>query len=66
MIPNDQPLRKQTITRMINTVENNIEDAPENYSDWEKEFIQSVLHQMNIKGDISSRQCEILERIYDK
>ena len=37
-----------------------------NLSDWEKEFIQSIDHQLNTlsKPYLSHKQAEILERIY--
>jgi len=33
-------------------------------SEWEEEFINSIFEQLTKKGSISSRQSEILERIY--
>lgn len=65
MIPNDQPLRKQTIERMLNSLTRNLEEATE-FTEWEKDFIQSVDEQFGLKGDISSKQAEIIERLYDK
>ena len=63
MIPNDQPLRRQTISRMIFA----IIDHPENeLTAWEQDFIASIEEQFKNRGDLSNKQCEILEKIYDK
>ena len=66
MIPNDQPLRKQTIERMINHLIKAIERDSRDLSSWESDFIQSISEQFESRGDLSSKQCEILERLYDK
>ncbi len=65
MISNDQPLRSQMIERMINHF---IKQDPDDLSisEWEKDFIFSVNEQFQRKGDLSNKQCEILEKIYDK
>lgn len=63
MIPNDQPLRYEMIERMINYLMR----SPHKLNDtFEKEFVTSVAFQFDAKGDLSQKQCEILERIYDK
>lgn len=62
MIPNDQPARKQMIERMITTLTAN----ESNLTKWELIFLGSVSNQFNKKGDLSDKQCEILEQIYDK
>lgn len=64
MIPNDQPLRKQMIDRMLNDImkDPNTRDL----SKWEEDFVSSVYDQFIDKGNLSQKQCEILERIYDK
>jgi hypothetical protein len=64
MIPNDQPLRKQTIERMLNVLVRRCED--DECTEWERNFIQSVNDQFDIKSDLSNKQCEIIERLYDK
>jgi hypothetical protein len=61
MIPNDQPLRQQTIRRMLEALIDR-----EFLTKWESDFIQSIAEQFDKKGDLSDRQCEILERLYDK
>lgn len=67
MIPNDQPLRKQTIERMIDKLMDNLySDNFESCTEWEHEFIISINDQFKNKSDLSNRQCEILEKIYDK
>lgn len=62
MIAHDQPLRSQMIKRMIET----IKKSPDVFTDWEVNFIESISNQFETKGDLSNKQCEILERIYDK
>lgn len=62
MIPNDQPLRSTVIKRMLETVNKNMQYLTE----WEQDFIYSVYDQFEKKGDLSLKQTEILERIYDK
>ena len=64
MIPNDQPLRGQTIERMLMSCLKRIDE--DQYSQWESDFIKSISEQFNFKGDLSTKQCEILERLYDK
>ena len=65
MIPNDQPGRKEMINRMINTIYG-MNDRDDHLTGWESDFIDSILDQFRSKGDLSNKQCEILERIYDK
>jgi hypothetical protein len=62
MIPNDQPLRKDMIERMLVSLETNNEKL----SEWELDFVVSVREQFGIRSNLSDRQCEILERLYDK
>lgn len=66
MIPNDQPARKQMIERMIKYVIRTSEESEGIYTAWEIEFIESIDGQFLHKGDLTNKQCEILERIYDK
>jgi hypothetical protein len=62
MIPNDQPARKQMIELMLSVLTNpNIE-----LTNWESDFIVSIDNQFENRGNLSDRQCEILEKIYDK
>lgn len=63
MIPNDQPARKQMIKRMIEYL---IDPLLEDLNEWECDFIWSIKDQIDKGKDLSSKQCEILERIYDK
>lgn len=60
MISNDKIERKKMIDRMITACEDN------ELTKWENDFITSVGIQFTDKGDLTDRQCEILERIYDK
>lgn len=39
-------------------------DNSENLSNWEQEFVTSVESQLKLRGQLSRRQEEILERIY--
>lgn len=66
MIPNDQPLRNLTIKRMIGRLSIDVFQFPENYSKWEQDFIESISDQFLEKKDLTNKQCEILERLYDK
>lgn len=61
MIPNDQPLREQTIKRMLEYCM-----KMDGVTKWESDFIDSINEQFLHKGDLSTKQCEILERLYDK
>jgi hypothetical protein len=62
MIPNDQPARKQMIELMLSVLTNpKIE-----LTNWESDFIVSIDNQFENRGNLSDRQCEILEKIYDK
>ena len=63
MIPNDQPSRKQTISTILVAI-HDYGHVP--LTPWEEEFINSIYEQFDEKGDLSNKQCEILERIYDK
>jgi hypothetical protein len=65
MIPNDQPLRGQTIKRMLNFLVNKVQIETDSMTDWEKGFILSVADYFERKSDLSLKQTEILERIYD-
>jgi hypothetical protein len=62
VIPNDQPARRDMIDRMLHSLIRTIDDL----TSWEQDFIQSIAGQFDRKGDLSDKQCEILERIYDK
>ena len=64
MIPNDEPLRSQTLERMINHLL--FFHNYENLTKWEQDFIASVKTYFDSNSKISTRQCEIIERLYDK
>lgn len=66
MIPNDQPLRRQTLERMLDHLSKRVMVEDEVYTAWEVEFIDSVCYQFLDKGDLSNKQCEIVERLYNK
>jgi hypothetical protein len=61
MIPNDLERRKKMITYMIEGCK-----TKEDLTTWESDFILSIEEQFEQKGNLSNRQCEILEKIYDK
>jgi hypothetical protein len=63
MIPTDPTLRKPIIERMIDECENAKEDL---LTEWEHNFVESIKSQYVSRGNLSDRQCEILEKIYDK
>lgn len=65
MIPNDQPLRGQTLLRMLTSLTKNLDDATE-FTEWERDFIRSANEQFDLKGNLSNKQAEIIERLYDK
>ena len=60
MIPSDQPLRSQMIKRMLSVLEDTTK-----LTKWESDFITSVSEQFELKGNLSQKQCEIIERLYD-
>lgn len=41
-------------------------DDSDNLTKWECDFIESANGQFAFKENLSDRQCEILEKIYDK
>jgi hypothetical protein len=55
--PKPQELLQQWIDDIL-------EEASDNLSDWESSFVDSVHSQLNRKGQLSERQEEILEKIY--
>lgn len=61
MIPNDQPARGEMINRMLHTLLTTNPDL----TSWKLDFISSLDEQFEKKGNLSQKQCEILERIYD-
>lgn len=64
MIPNDQPERGQMIKRMLDVLLD--ESCRIDLTKWESDFIFSLNDQFEKRRNLSNRQCEILERIYDK
>lgn len=65
MIPHDQPLRKETIEKMLRVCNDEIGNGVLT-DKWESDFIESIASQFEKKSDLTDSQCEILERIYDK
>lgn len=43
-----------------------IEGAWEHCTEWEQNFLESCEKQFARKGDLSDKQMDVLERIYDK
>ncbi len=64
MIPNDEPLRTQVINRMLSKLLN--AEVYESLTEWEQNFTSSIDSQLSDKRKLSMKQCEILERLYDK
>jgi uncharacterized protein (UPF0305 family) len=62
MIPNDLQERQKIIDRMMRVCTDKINEL----SKWETDFILSIETQYETKGNLTDRQCEILEKIYDK
>jgi len=62
VIPNDQPLRSQTIERMLKVCQ----DKEGQLTEWESGFISSISNQFERKSDLSVKQCQVLEKLYDK
>lgn len=62
MIPNNQPERSQMIDYMLDACKQQLY----NLTKWEEEFILSINKQFRSSNKLTDRQCEILEKIYDK
>jgi hypothetical protein len=63
MIPSSPEERKKMVNRMMNVCADNEEKLTE----WELNFTHSLDENYRNKFDeLSDRQCEILEKIYDK
>jgi hypothetical protein len=62
MIPNDLKERQDMIDRMLRVCTDRINELTR----WESDFIISIETQYQLKSNLSDRQCEILEKIYDK
>lgn len=62
MIPNDLKERQEMIDRMLRVCIDRINELTR----WESDFIISIDTQYQLKSNLSDRQCEILEKIYDK
>ena len=65
MIPNDQLARKQMISNMLMHLTNLGPDDSE-LTKWETDFVSSIAEQFEQRDNLSDKQCEILERIYNK
>lgn len=62
MIPHDKEERQRMIQHMLDVCWGNSDELTK----WEHDFIESAHGQFAFKEDLSDRQCEILEKIYDK
>lgn len=62
MIPTDIEQRKKMIVYMLGACNN----ENNNLTKWEENFLTSINEQFCDKNNLTDRQCEILERIYDK
>lgn len=61
MIPSDLEQRRKVIKYMLDELEN-----ADSLTKWEEEFTESISVQFETKKNLSERQCEILEKIYEK
>jgi hypothetical protein len=61
MIPKDLEQRRSMISYMIDSCKYN-----DNLTEWETNFILSISDQFEMNGNLTDRQCEKLEQIYDK
>lgn len=62
MIPTDREQRDKMILYMLEGIEGHESELTK----WENDFINSIADAFNTFGRLSDRQCEILEKIYDK
>jgi len=62
MIPQDKEQRVKIIAYMIEGIKLQHDEL----GDWEREFTYSVEEQFERKGDLTVRQCEKLEQIYNR
>lgn len=61
MIPKDIEVRRKIISYMLDGL---LRSSIEN--EWENEFVHGVSEQFEKRQNLSDKQCEILERIYNK
>lgn len=61
MISKDIEVRRKIISYMLDGL---LRSSIEN--EWENEFVHSVSEQFEKRQNLSDKQCEILERIYNK
>jgi hypothetical protein len=61
MIPKDLEQRRSMISYMIDSCKYN-----DNLTEWETNFILSISDQFEMNGNLTDRQCEKLEQIYDE
>lgn len=64
MIPTEKRERQQMIEYMLKALIT--DDQEDKLTTWEKNFVESVSNQFDDKGNLSDKQCEVLERIYNK
>jgi hypothetical protein len=62
MIPSNLEERR----KMINYMLTSCVESKDELTKWEQNFIASIEGQFETKSNLSDRQCEILEQIYDK
>ena len=53
----------KTLQYWIDTILN---EAEERLTDWERNFLESIQSQLNLRGSLSNRQIDVLERIYSE
>lgn len=64
MIPADIESRRKVIAYMLTLAESEV--GMGKLTSWEENFVGSVKDQFKTKQNLSDRQCEVLEQIYDK
>ena len=66
MVPKDQPQRRDMLDYMLRGINNQMLIPEGKLTEWETEFITSVIDQFQSKGDLSDKQAAIVEKIFDK
>jgi len=61
MPPIRQPKSRELLQSWIDSI---LTEASDNLTDWESSFLDSIQSQLNMRGQLSEKQEDILERIY--
>jgi hypothetical protein len=57
---------KEMIEGCESAAETPVQNGGTNFSQWEREFLESVSEQYESRGSLTERQVEILAKLYDK